>query len=162
MSGATRVPFPGRPTVFAYGAITLFGSPFQEDSANCGFCNSPSPWVLGSGRAPLPPGRNAHPLLRAHEFRLLPFRSPLLRESLLLSFPRGTEMFHFPRCRLPHCCGISAFEAEGFPHSEIPGSTVVCTSPGLIAAYHVLHRLPVPRHPPGALSILPYHLQPPI
>ncbi len=29
-------------------------------------------------------------------FRLLPFRSPLLRESLLLSFPPGTEMFHFP------------------------------------------------------------------
>ena len=30
------------------------------------------------------------------KFRLFPFRSPLLRESLLLSFPLGTEMFHFP------------------------------------------------------------------
>ena len=28
-------------------------------------------------------------------FGLFPFRSPLLRESLLLSFPAGTEMFHF-------------------------------------------------------------------
>src|SRR3954470_14812671 len=28
---------------------------------------------------------------------MLRFRSPLLAESLLLSFPRGTEMFHFPR-----------------------------------------------------------------
>ena len=27
---------------------------------------------------------------------LFPFRSPLLRESLLFSFPPGTEMFHFP------------------------------------------------------------------
>ena len=41
-----------------------------------------------------------------------------------------------------------------FPHSEIPGSKVVCTSPRLIAAYHVLHRLLVPRHPPGALYSL--------
>ena len=32
-------------------------------------------------------------------FGLFPFRSPLLRESLALSFPRGTEMFHFPRYR---------------------------------------------------------------
>ena len=39
----------------------------------------------------------------------------------------------------------------GLPHSEIPGSTVVCTSPRLIAAYHVLHRFPEPRHPPYAL-----------
>ncbi len=30
-------------------------------------------------------------------FGLLRFRSPLLAESRLLSFPRGTEMFHFPR-----------------------------------------------------------------
>ncbi len=42
----------------------------------------------------------------------------------------------------------------GFPHSDIPGSKPVCDSPGLIAAYHVLHRLLVPRHPPCALSSL--------
>src|SRR5262249_28867375 len=30
-------------------------------------------------------------------FRLIPVRSPLLRESLLLSLPRPTEMFHFGR-----------------------------------------------------------------
>nr|ADI16941.1 hypothetical protein [uncultured Marinimicrobia bacterium HF0010_18O13] len=38
------------------------------------------------------------------------------------------------------------------PHSEISGLAVVCTYPKLIAAYHVLHRLHVPRHPPCALS----------
>ncbi len=27
---------------------------------------------------------------------LIPFRSPLLWESRLISFPSGTEMFHFP------------------------------------------------------------------
>ena len=38
-----------------------------------------------------------------------------------------------------------------FPHSEISGSKDICSSPKLIAAYHVFHRLLVPRHPPYAL-----------
>ena len=42
----------------------------------------------------------------------------------------------------------------GFPHSEIPGSKLVCSSPRLIAACHVLHRLSAPRHPPCTLSSL--------
>jgi hypothetical protein len=42
----------------------------------------------------------------------------------------------------------------GFPHSEISGSRLVCSSPELIAAYHVLPRLLTPRHPPSALSSL--------
>src|SRR5260221_13426558 len=42
----------------------------------------------------------------------------------------------------------------GFPHSDIPGSKLVCSSPRLIAAYHVLHRLLVTRRPPCALSSL--------
>ncbi len=42
----------------------------------------------------------------------------------------------------------------GFPHSEICGSLAICASPQLIAAYHVLHRLLTPRHPPFALSSL--------
>ena len=41
-----------------------------------------------------------------------------------------------------------------FPHSEISGSMAVCASPKLIAAYHVFHRLLVPRHSPYALSCL--------
>ena len=32
---------------------------------------------------------------------------------------------------------------------------LVCSSPKLIAAYHVLHRLSAPRHPPYTLSNLP-------
>jgi hypothetical protein len=43
---------------------------------------------------------------------------------------------------------------KGFPHSDIPGSKLVCSSPGLIAAYRVLHRLLAPRHSPYALSSL--------
>ena len=41
-----------------------------------------------------------------------------------------------------------------FPHSEISGSKDMCSSPKLFAAYHVFHRLLVPRHPPCALFSL--------
>ena len=37
-----------------------------------------------------------HTGLTSLRFRLFPFRSPLLGESLLISLPAGTEMFHFP------------------------------------------------------------------
>src|SRR6516164_3059333 len=37
-------------------------------------------------------------------FGLFPFRSPLLRESRLLSLPVGTEMFHFPTFPPPALC----------------------------------------------------------
>jgi hypothetical protein len=46
----------------------------------------------------------------------------------------------------------------GFPHSGICGSQPICGSPQLIAAYHALHRLLTPRHPPCALSSLTEHL----
>ena len=44
--------------------------------------------------------------------------------------------------------------ADGLPHSEIHGSLLLCSSPQLIAALHVLHRLCMPRHPPCALNLL--------
>ena len=44
----------------------------------------------------------------------------------------------------------------GFPHSEISGSQLICSSPKLIAAYHVLHRLLMPRHSPCALFRLTF------
>jgi hypothetical protein len=50
-----------------------------------------------------------------------------------------------------HRLGITIV-GSGFPHSEIFGSKLVRSSPKLIAAYHVLHRLSEPRHPPCALS----------
>ena len=50
--------------------------------------------------------------------------------------------------------GGQGMSPAGFPHSEICGSRPICGSPQLIAAYHVLHRLLTPRHPPCALSSL--------
>ena len=54
------------------------------------------------------------------------------------------------------CVGVwmtGVFPA-GFPHSDISGSLLICSSPKLFAAYHVFHRLLVPRHPPYALVCL--------
>ena len=48
----------------------------------------------------------------------------------------------------------------GFPHSDISGSSDICSSPKLFAAYHVFHRLLVPRHPPCALSSITNSLLP--
>ena len=90
-------------------------------------------------------------------FRLIPVRSPLLRESRLISLPPGTEMFHFPGFA-PHRLWIQRWVSwvchEGFPHSGIPGSTPASGSPRLIAAGHALRRLSMPGHPPYALSSL--------
>ena len=51
------------------------------------------------------------------------------------------------------CIGVWMTEvfSAGFPHSDISGSMDICSSPKLFAAYHVFHRLLVPRHPPCAL-----------
>ena len=47
---------------------------------------------------------------------------------------------------------ITVLQTARLSHSEIFGSKVICTSPKLIAAYRVLHRLWEPRHPPCALN----------
>ena len=53
---------------------------------------------------------------------------------------------------------MTGLQPDGLSHSEIRGSRVICTSPQLVAAYHVLHRLREPRHPPYALNYFPYLL----
>ncbi len=55
-----------------------------------------------------------------------------------------------PRVRL-QTCWICNLQLHGLPHSETPGSKIICIYPGLIAAYRVLLRLREPRHPPCAL-----------
>jgi hypothetical protein len=77
----------------AYGTITLCGRTFQIASAGEKFGNSHVP-VLQP-----PPDESGG-------FGLVRVRSPLLTESLLLSFPPGTEMFQFPGSAL-HAYGFS-------------------------------------------------------
>ena len=73
----------GRQSVFAYGAITLFGRLSHT--------------IPLTNRFVTPIYQTLQPRPCKHRrFRLFPVRSPLLRESQLISFPKGTEMFHFP------------------------------------------------------------------
>ena len=75
----------------------------------------------------------------------------------LFSLPAGTKMFQFPAFAF-RLSGIMFLQNIGLSHSEIRGSKVICTYPRLIAAYHVLHRLREPRHPPCALIYFHYHV----
>ncbi len=70
----------------------------------------------------------------------------------LFSLPAGTKMFQFPAFASLQYIRITGLQPAGLSHSEIRGSEVICTYPRLIAAYHVLHRLREPRHPPDALT----------
>ena len=79
----------------------------------------------------------------AKTYRLIRFRSPLLSESRLISFPRATEMFQFTRLASSDLCIQSGIQHRccGFPHSDICGSKLVCQLP---AAFR---RLPRPSSP---------------
>ena len=127
---------------FGYGAFALSGAPFQA-------------LLLPISR---PTSRSRNPAEHAPRFGLVRVRSPLLAQSLcLISFPPGTEMFHFPGSRPSGLCvqpEVTASSTAGLLHSDILGSMRVCHSPRLIAAYRVLRRLAMPRHPPCALSRL--------
>ena len=90
-------------------------------------------------------------------FGLFPFRSPLLGKSIFLSLPQGTEMFHFPWCTFT-CVNamILTWPVARFGNPRV--IALAYSSARLIAVYHVLHRLLVPRHPPCALSNLTTNL----
>jgi hypothetical protein len=82
---------------------------------------------------------NTHPITTTG---LVPFRSPLLRESRLISFPPVTKMFQFTgfaSCTYGFSAGYPL--RDGLPHSEIAGSKVVCH---LADAYRRLPRLSSP------------------
>ena len=74
---------------------------------------------------------------------------------LFVSFPLGTEMFHFPRFP-PYslCVQLQVLDhyRGGFPIQKSPDQRLFAASPKLIAGYHVFHRLLLPSHPPYALT----------
>ena len=109
-------------------------------------------------------------------------RSTRLDESILQSEPRSacTSVWALPRSLAATDRIVVTFSSSGyldvsvhrvpfrtlwiyvripfgrFPHSDIHGSMLMCSSPWLFAAYHVFHRLSVPRHPPCALIRLTF------
>ena len=90
-------------------------------------------------------------------FGLFPFRSPLLRESFAyFLFLRVLRCFSSPGspCQAMYSLDNTCPATGEFPHSDICGSKLMCSSPQLFAACHVLLRRLVPRHPPYALCSL--------
>ena len=119
-----------------YGPFTLYGLTFQTVPVPT---HTP---LTSTPTTPITPQR--------HGFGLLPFRSPLLRKSMFLSFPAGTKMFQFPAFAL-HKSVVHGIRPCGFPHSDTHGSSLACRSPWIFAARCVLLRFRKPRHPPFAL-----------
>ena len=95
-----------------------------------------------------------NPSMHARWFGLFPVRSPLLTESHVVFSSSGyldVSVHRVPFLTLWIGVRITEVCSVRFPHSEISGSMGICPSPKLFAAYHVFHRLLVPRHPPYAL-----------
>ncbi len=143
-------PTQGTPAVspsFAYGAVTLYGPPFQAVRLRWGRSRVEVPYN--------PTSRVSHPT--RFSLGCAGFGRPYSRHPVLVSFPPPTEMFHFGG--FPPLSGRLGLLGLGRrSYSGIPGSTVACTSPGLIAACHALLRRPEPSHPPPA--VLPSRLYP--
>src|ERR1700722_18418525 len=100
------------------------------------------------------PGFAFIPYLFRNKYLLLISASPKIAEAELGRRPASAH----PECASrgtssDRLLGVTEIQG-GFPHSEIPGSKPVRSSPRLIAAYHVLHRLSAPRHPPDTLLTL--------
>ena len=128
---------------------------FPEASARLDLCNFRR---RPGSRAEIP----RHPMhnglaLHARGLGCVPFARRYWGHRWFFLFLGLLRCFNSPRS-LPSTMNSSTDHAEStraaFPHSEIPGSQVVSSSPGLIAADHVLHRLSVPRHPPHTLTSL--------
>ena len=79
---------------FAYEAFTLCGLTFHSGSANNMLCNSFEQTAICSGMPRNPKYATLAGLTHIW-FGLFPVRSPLLGESLLISFPPVTKMFQF-------------------------------------------------------------------
>ena len=114
---------------FRYRTVTVYGQPFQIV-------------LLSTHRSIIAALQPRY--VETQRFGLIPFRSPLLWESRLISFPAGTEMFHFPALALSALCiqtGVMGLAPTGFPHSEIHGSKDIRL---LTVAYRSLSRLSSP------------------
>ncbi len=109
------------PDPFTYGTITRCGRSFQNRSVKLRFYH----WLPCGCRALQP--RRTSPAVWAVPRSLATTRG-------MISVPRGTEMFQFPRCPSPDLWIQSgdtwALTPGGLPHSEIDG-------------YNACRRLPV-------------------
>ena len=120
MSCGTRVSFTEELRFCVRGCHPLWPA-FPCRSASSALSHSAEEMPLFA-RIPRPPLSNASTLALSR-FRLIPVRSPLLGESLLLSFRPGTKMFQFPGLAaswlyIHH--GLAGSPCAGFPIRRSP------------------------------------------
>ena len=112
---------PRRAPVFGYGPVTLYGAIFHSLHLTFALPR----------RAPTTPAVNCW-------FGLFRFRSPLLTESLSLSVPPVTEMFHFTGCRDVPAMYSQKLD-QVLPQSGYPIRK--CTGQSVFAALRALSQL---------------------
>ena len=134
-SGSRHVDSP-----FAYGAFTLSGRLSQNRSAK----------LIES--IPRSEPQHARTLVWALPVSLA--ATPGIDVSFSSSGYLDVSVHRVPPAYLWIQYAVTEVLSAGFPHSDISGSMDICSSPKLFAAYHVFHRLLVPRHPPYALSCM--------
>jgi hypothetical protein len=119
---------------FAYRAITSCRRSFQIVRLTLRFFTSRSCRDRITP-APATPDIQRSRALTYAWFGPIPFRSPLLRESRLLSFPRGTEMVHFPplACRFlfDSEADVTILLVTGCPIRKSPGQRLFAAHRGL-------------------------------
>src|SRR5215471_12114628 len=150
--GISRVPrysgaCPASQSAVVYRAVTVYGRSFQIVRL--------ADWLLT--RRPCGPTGPTTPKCKHSGLGYSAFARRYWRNHSCFLFLQVLRWFTSLRCLLTaygFCRGSFGISQRGFPHSDIPGSKLVCSSPGLIAAYRVLHRLLEPRHSPYTLSSL--------
>ena len=132
--GSTQVP-DGRCSVFAYGAVTLFGRLSHTILLTGHF-------VTSMCQALQPRASKLGGLGCSH------FARHYSGNDLFSSGYLDVSVLQVPLTSLCVRLVMSEDRSDRFPHSEIPGSKLVHSSPRLIAVTRVLHRHLTPRHPP--------------
>ena len=122
---------------FVYGAFTLFGRSFQDRST-----------TFSESRTQSEP-RSARTSVWALTISLA--ATLVIDVSFSSSGYLDVSVHRVPHHSLWIGLWLTGVCPAGFPHSDICGSMCICHSPQLFAAYHVFHRLLVPRHSPCAL-----------
>jgi hypothetical protein len=147
----------GRPCVFAYGAVTLYGVTFHSLRLTHDFVTS-RPAGRRIKHRPYNPWVTTAAAYHVTQVWALPF-SLATTQGVEVSF-LSSGYLDVSVHRLATSCpmysgrGTRALPRVGFPIRKSLDQRLVSTSPGLIAAAHVLLRLSAPRHPPCALILL--------
>jgi hypothetical protein len=148
----------GRPAVFAYRTLTVYGRLSHTIRLTTSFI-TPRETVRPPTRNPTTPHTQPLTSIPRTRFRLLRFRSPLLTESHLFSLPTGTEMFHFPAfppTPYEFEMQVTRHDSRQVPPFGHPGITARLTAPPGLSRpptsfigswYQGIHRPPLPTYP---------------